>query len=853
MKPVHSFLVKAKLPEKLEKIKEIAYNYWWCWNTDAKELFHRMNRDIWNEVHHNPILLINKMTQEELNHLANQADFLNFLDKVYKNFKNYLEANTWFQDQNFETQSVVAYFSPEYGINESFPVYSGGLGVLSGDHLKSASDLGFPLIGVGLLYQQGYFRQRMSSNGWQNELYPMNDFYSLPMFLIREESGNPLTISVDMPDGKAYAHVWKIIVGRVSLFLLDTNIEENANDTYRDITDQLYGGDRDTRIQQEIILGIGGIRALHAMNIMPTAIHINEGHAAFALVEQARICMDKLRIDFYSAIHIIRGSSIFTTHTPVPAGNEAFSTKRIEHYFKNYIDGLKISYSEFVSLGQIEQVNYDDHFSMTVLGLKLTGFHNGVSKLHGLVSKKMWKNIWKDFPEEEIPIEAITNGIHTTTWLAREFTELFDRYLNPTWRTDLDNQDIWDGINSIPNDEIWREKQRRRIRLVLFTRDYLKKKQADFLRPDQLNKINEYLDPDVLTIGFARRFATYKRPFLIFSDMKRLKQILQDKDRPVQILIAGKAHPHDTEGKQMIQNIIQKVRDFGLENNVVFLEDYDMVISRLMVKGCDVWLNNPIRPLEASGTSGMKAAINGTLNCSILDGWWDEAFDGTNGFAIGGREERQPSTDNDVLEAELLYDLLEKQLIPIFYERGINRVPIKWVQMMKNSMRTIAPQFSTHRMVKDYANKFYFKALENGWNLRQNNAKEVSDYNHWRNFLYNEWNSIHIFNITTNNEHDAWLGKVIQINADLTIGNLTPIDIEVQIYYGTIDPHTNEIINAKTELMQFEDNNNGPLHYSGSYVCDTVGKQGFTIRVVPKHNMMLRTSDLYLCKWADSI
>lgn len=850
MKPVHSFLVKAKLPEKIEKIKEIAYNYWWCWDSEAKELFNRMNRKLWSEVHHNPILLLNKLSQEELIALSEQLDFLNYLEKVYHKLQKYLNSKTWFEEQNLNLNGVIAYFSPEYGINESFPVYSGGLGVLSGDHLKSASDLGLPLIGVGLLYQQGYFRQRLSSNGWQNEQYPVNDFYSLPMVLIREEDGTPKIIDVDLPNGKAYAQIWKINVGRTSLFLLDSNIEENRDEDYKNITDQLYGGDRDTRIQQEILLGIGGIRALHSMGIMPTSIHINEGHAAFALVEQARICMNKFGIDFYSAMHIIRGSSIFTTHTPVPAGNESFSTNRIEKYFKNYIPLLNISYAEFIALGQIGTVSFDESFSMTVLGLKLTGFHNGVSKLHGIVSKKMWKNIWKDFPEEEIPIEGITNGIHTTTWLAREFGNIFDRYLKPSWKVEIDNPDIWKGVNNIPNDELWREKQRRRIRLVLFAREYLKTKNKEFLRQDQINKINNYLDPDALTIGFARRFATYKRPFLIFSDMKRLKQILTDKEKPVQILLAGKAHPHDTEGKQMIQSIIQKVRENGLENHIVFLEDYDMVISRLMVKGCDVWLNNPIRPLEASGTSGMKAAINGTLNCSILDGWWDEAFDGTNGFAIGGGEERESNPELDQLEAELLYDLLENQVIPLFYERGTSRVPIKWVEMMKNSIKSITPMFSTQRMVKDYSSNYYFKALENGEKLRLNSAHEVAEYNQWRNYIYSQWDSIVIESIEIQNEHDAWLGEEIKVTAEIYLGNIKHEDVSVQIYYGPIDPHSNVISNSQISEMIVHKSNENNTVYEGSYICNTVGKHGFTIRVLPNHQMMIRPSDLYICKWA---
>lgn len=851
MKPLHSFIVKAQLPPNIAKITEIAYNYWWCWDSEAKELFNRMNRKLWSEVHHNPVLLINKLSQKELNDLANQVDFTNFLEKVYKNFQKYLQSKSWFDDQNLDKNKIIAYFSPEYGINESFPVYSGGLGVLSGDHLKSASDLGLPLIGVGLLYQQGYFRQRLSPNGWQNELYPVNDFYTMPMFLMRDENGKPIIIDVDLPEGKCYAQIWKIIVGKTSLYLLDSNIDENTNPVYKNITDQLYGGDRDTRIQQEILLGIGGVRALNAIGIDPAVIHINEGHAAFALLEQTRNFMRKYNLDFNTSMNFTRSCSVFTTHTPVPAGNEAFSIDRMERYFSNYVNQLGISFEEFLLLGQSNHyVDYNQAFSMTILGLKLTGYHNGVSQLHGKVSRKMWHTIWNCLPVDEVPIDGLTNGIHTHTWLAREFAELYDRYLTPSWKTDIDNQEIWEAIDSIPNDELWREKQRRRIRLVLFAREYLRSRQKEYLRPDQLQKINEFLDPDALTIGFARRFATYKRPFLIFTDMKRLKQILTDKDRPVQIIISGKAHPHDTEGKQMIQSIIQRVKDYNLEKYVVFLEDYDMVIARLMVKGCDVWLNNPIRPLEASGTSGMKAAINGTLNCSILDGWWDEAYNGLNGFAIGFGEEKDGTPEQNQLEAELLYDLLENQIVPAYYDRGQTRVPNKWVEMMKNSIKTITPKFSTHRMVKEYAQKYYFKAMNNYEKITKENALPLIEFNQWKSKIYSEWNKIAIVDVKIQNENDIWLEKPVEITALVDLGNLLPKDVQVQVYFGSLDPHTNEITNARSNVLEYTGRQNNYYLYKGSFVCQTTGKQGFTIRILPDHPLMINSSDLYICRWA---
>ena len=850
MKPIQSFIVKAKLPERIEKIRELAYNYWWCWDSDAKELFQRMNRQIWKDVHHNPVALINQLSQKQLEDLAKQHDFIYFLDEVYEKFQKYLNAETWFNQQGKLAHNCIAYFSPEYGINESFPVYSGGLGVLSGDHLKTASDLGLPLVGVGLLYQQGYFRQQLSQNGWQNELYPINDFYSLPMKLMQDKDEKPILINVDLPQGKVYAQIWQINVGRNSLYLLDTNIDENEILEYKNITDQLYGGDRDTRIQQEILLGIGGIRALFAMGIEPSVIHINEGHAAFALLERTRMYMLQYNLDFYSAMQITRNSSVFTTHTPIPAGNEAFDVPRMGKYFSSYPQELGLKFEDFISMGQIDGFNYNEAFSMTILGLRLTEFHNGVSKLHGSVSRNMWRNIWKDFPEEEIPIDGITNGVHPLTWISRELAELFDRYLQPSWQTDVDNQEIWNNVDLIPNDELWREKQRRRIRLVLFSRDYLKTHQADYLRPDQLEKINEYLDPDALTIGFARRFAGYKRPFLIFSDMKRLKNILTNKDHPVQIIISGKAHPHDIEGKQMIQSIIQKIKDYGLEKHVVFLEDYDMVIARLMVKGCDVWLNNPIRPMEASGTSGMKAAINGTINFSILDGWWDEAYDGTNGFPIGRGEQYQHSPEIDKLQSDMIYDTLENQIIPLFYDRGEMRVPGKWVELMKNSIKTITPKFSAHRMVKEYAQKYYLNACSMNKLLQESNAQNAVQYYQWQEKVKKEWGKIKISNIILKNDHEAWIGKPIELSCTVELGNLSPDDVLVQVYFGAIDPHSEEITDVDSKNLNLIEKSDNKYIYEGSYSCLATGKQGLTIRVIPNHKFMSKASDLYLCKWA---
>ncbi len=850
MKPVHSFVVTAKLPEKISKLRELAYNYWWCWNSDARELFQRMDRQIWKDVHHNPVMLINRLSQEKLKTLSEQDDFVRFLDSVYVEFQNYISGKKWFHKNENYRKGKIAYFSPEYGINESFPNYSGGLGVLAGDHLKSASDLGLPLVGVGLLYQQGYFRQHLTQNGWQNELYNYNDFYSLPLVLMKHDNGEPIIIDVNMPYGKAFAQIWCLDAGNVTLFMLDTNIELNGIEEYREITNQLYGGTRDTRIQQEILLGVGGMRALAAIGINPDVIHINEGHAAFALLERTYMFMKKYNVDFQTAKQITKGSSVFTTHTPVPAGNEAFHLDRMGNYLKHYAETIGLTWEEFIGLGQMQGYNPNESFSMTVLGLKMTSYHNGVSELHGRVSREMWHKIWKCFPVDEVPIRGITNGIHTLTWIAREFEELYDRYLPFSWRSDTDNQAIWDQVDNIPGEEIWREKQRRRVRLVLFTREYLKTKQRAFLLPNQINKINEFLNPDALTIGFARRFATYKRAALLFRDMKRLSAILKDPERPVQIILAGKAHPHDTAGKEVIQSIIQKIRDYKLEKHVVFLEDYDMVIARLLVKGADVWLNNPIRPMEASGTSGMKAALNGTLNLSILDGWWDEAYNSKNGFAIGDREERENNEETALIESDIIYNLLENTIKPLFYDRSLSRVPDKWAELMKNAIKTIAGRFSTHRMVKDYATHFYIPALDRYQQLTENDAVNAKQLKVWKEKVRASWKDVEVIDTAMKDQTmQANVGKEIGVTATVSLGNLEPKDVVVQIYHGGVNHHGDLVETKVSHLSLVRSENNYHL-YEGAYVCSETGMQGYTIRILPAHGLMEDPAELYLCHWA---
>ncbi|HYF03093.1 MAG TPA: alpha-glucan family phosphorylase [Patescibacteria group bacterium] len=848
MKPITKFVVAPSLPKNIALLKELAYNYWWCWNADAKELFARVDRRKWDDVHHNPVALLQNMSQPQLEDLSQQRDFVHFLDHVYAQFRAYMDDQPWYGSSENSSEGTIAYFSAEFGIHESFPNYSGGLGVLAGDHLKSSSDLGVPLVGIGLLYQKGYFRQYLAQDGMQQEMFVYNDFYSMPLTLMKNERGEPLVIDVDLPKGKAYAQIWKVQVGRVPLYMMDTNTELNTVQEYRDITAQLYGGNQETRIQQEIILGIGGVRALKALGITPKVCHLNEGHAAFAALERTRNLMTELGMPFHQAMEITRAGTIFTTHTPVPAGNEIFPIDLLQPYFSGYSSQLGISGEEFLALGRVDTSNQSEGFSMTVLGLKTTNYRNGVSKLHGDVTQVMWHGLWKNFPEDEVPITTITNGIHTHTWVARELAELYDRYLTPEWRNDTDNPEIWKEVDDIPSEALWRAHQRRRETLVSFVRKHLVRKHKSLLTPQQLNTVNDYLDPDILTIGFARRFATYKRADLLFSDMDRLRRLVLNPQRPVQIIIAGKSHPKDIPGKETIRRIIQRVREYGLDRNIIFLEDYDMGVARHMVKGCDIWLNNPRRPYEASGTSGMKAAVNGCIHVSVLDGWWDEAYNGRNGFAIGLGEELPNPDEQDAVDAGTLYNLLERVITPLFYDRGPNRVPEQWVTYMKECIKSNAGQFSTMRMVRDYARRFYMPAMKGYSNMLSDHGEKARQIQQWKQHVVSAWNGVRVQNLEVSGGDNAEVGSEIFVRARVELGVLRPEDIRVQAYMGNVTS-VGEILKGSSSPLKLI-HSDGVHIFEGSISCADSGYKGCTVRIVPSHPLMANDADLYLCTWA---
>lgn len=845
------YIVVPKLPQKLQRLLEIAYNLWWVWNSEAFELFRRIDRDLWEEVSHNPIQLLGKISKEKLQELENDESFLAHLEEVYSSLQKYLSKQTWFFKE-FDKQHhncKIAYFSMEYGITEAIPMYCGGLGVLAGDLFKSSSDMGLPMVGIGLTYRYGYFKQHLTDDGWQQEDYEELHFFRMPLNRMKDQAGNPLRLYITLKklenptttskpsytEEKIYFEVWEAKIGRNNLYLLSTDIPENTPEN-RAITYQLYGGGLETRIKQEIVLGIGGVKFLREININPTVWHMNEGHSAFIILERLRELIKEKGLSFKEAKEFIRATSIFTTHTPVPAGIDVFPVDMMKKYFSGYCEEIGIDIEEFLSLGRENPEDKGSGFSMAVFAIKNSEFVNGVSKLHSVISRNMWRNIYPKLPLFEIPITYITNGVHINTWVSNEFATLFDRYIGPQWREEPDNQAVWEKIKDIPDAELWRSHERRRERLVAFVRNRLKKHLQNSGAPkSEIDQAEEVLDPEVLTIGFARRFAEYKRGTLLFRDLTRLKRILLNKEMPVQIIISGKAHPNDNIGKELIKQVVQISRDPEIKGKIVFIEDYDMNVAHYLVQGCDVWLNLPRRPFEASGTSGMKAAVNGVLNVSVLDGWWCEAYDGNNGWSVGGGEEYTDYALQDDIESRILYDILEKEVIPLFYNRGAGGIPKGWVKKMKDSMMSICPKFNSNRLIEEYTRKFYLYADSNYWRYSENNFSLVKTFTAWLDKIHSCWNKIKLITIEDNIRESYSLGDKIEVISKVFIDKLSEEDIAVQIYWGYVDSK-GRISQPKIKDMVVINKEDGNFVYKGEIEIDRVGHCGYVLRVLPKFN-----------------
>lgn len=837
MKPIGTLKVRPSLPEALKPLEKIAYNLRWSWDHAAIDLFRRFDRELWEKAARNPVRLLGIIDQSLLEAAAKDESFLAHMNGVAQRLEHYLEAKgAWYRREHPETDGMlVAYFSAEFGITECVPIFAGGLGVLAGDHLKAASDLGLPLVGVGLLYQEGYFRQYLNAAGWQQESMEDNDFHTLPIRQIPD-----VKVSVKLPDGELRAQIWYAEVGRLRLYLLDTNIPENKAQ-HRQITSQLYGGDLDMRIRQEILLGIGGMRALEALGIKPTVFHMNEGHSAFLGLELVARLMETEKLSVEEARVLASSSMVFTTHTPVPAGHDYFPPGLMDYYFADALTRMGISRKDFLGIGRRNPENDSEEFCMTVMALRLAAYSNAVSRLHGSVSRKMWNDIWKGLPETEVPIGYVTNGVHFRSWVSLEMNQLYDRYLGPKWREEPADKKLWQGMESIPAAELWRTHERRRERLVAFARRRLQEQlKSRGLPKTDVDEAEEVLSADALTIGFARRFATYKRAMLLLRDTARLSRILNDAKRPVQIIYAGKAHPRDVAGKQFIQAIIDVAKRTEFRRHIVFLEDYDMATARYMLQGCDVWLNTPLRPQEASGTSGMKALANGALNVSTLDGWWDEAWEMGQesgkevGWAIGSGETYEDAGYQDQVEAEALYNLLEREIVPTFYERRSDGLPKKWVDRMKSSMIQLCPEFNMHRMVMQYADEYYLEAHRRHRVLHGENAARAKSMAVWKKRVEGAWPWVKVKAIPlAASELD--LGKDIPVGAEVVLEGLTPDDVQVELVTGRVDVH-GELREPRIFAMECE-----RRLETGNYLFRTLwqpsksGLCGYAIRVLPKH------------------
>ncbi len=850
---IRTFQVFPDVPLPLQPMLEMSRNLWWVWHPDAVELFRRLDRTLWETVCHNPVKLLGAISQEKLTEAASDDGYLAQMGRVYAQFQHHLKQPGWFREAHGKKGSLaVAYFSAEFGIHESLPIYSGGLGILAGDHLKSASEIGVPLVGVGLLYRNGYFQQYLSADGWQQEAYPELDFYNLALEEMKYTDGTPIHVRVDMPDNAVFCKVWRARVGRIPLYLLDTNLPENAP-MDRDITSKLYGGGTEMRIRQELVLGIGGVRALHELNVVPTVFHMNEGHSAFLALERVRVLLQDSALTFDEARQMVMSTNVFTTHTPVPAGIDMFPPDMVLKYFKSYIPALKLDDEGFLALGREDVMNKKQGFSMAVLAVRLADSINAVSELHGDVSRHMWHNIWPQVPAHEVPIEHITNGIHTRSWLSQDLVFVLDRYLSGKWVSDPTDQSVWEGVMQIPDEELWRAHERSRERLVSWVRQTLKeqltRRGSGY---DELMIAEEVLDPEALTIGFARRFASYKRGTLLLKDQDRLRALLENVKQPIQFVFAGKAHPADHEGKELIKTIVNFARSNPqVRRRMVFLENYDINTARYLVQGVDVWLNTPRRGMEASGTSGMKAAVNGVPNCSILDGWWVEAYaiDTQVGWAIGRGESYADGDVQDQIESQALYDLLEKQIVPLFYKRGVDNMPREWIGRMKTCMRRLAPVFNTNRMVRDYAEKFYVPAMVRGQALAANGLARAVALARSKDTLRSKWGGVRVVGVHTSGNGHYKVGEQMHVEAMVDLPGLSPQEVAVQLYAGPINAG-GQIERSQARAMSYSKELAPNRHvFSGTIECVTSGRQGFSIRVLPGHKDLATPFEPGLITW----
>ena len=844
--------VNPQLPKRIEKLSEISNNLWWSWNTEFLRLFKKIDKDLWETCEKNPVKFLKQVSQERLETVATNTEFLKEYDRLAKEFNDYVTSkNTWFSNKYPENKNdLIAYFSAEYGLDQTIPIYSGGLGILSGDHLKSASDLGIPLVAVGLLYKNGYFHQKINGYGDQETEYNNIELSNLPINPVKDENGEELKIYVKFENRKVYLKVWQINVGRIKLYLLDSDIDENSPED-REVTLRLYGGDQEMRIKQEIVLGMGGTNLLtQALGLNPTVYHMNEGHSAFLILELIKNIIREKKVSFEVAKDIASSKTVFTTHTPVPAGHDIFPIALVEKYFKGFWPRLNLDREEFLKLGMKPCTELEPGFNMGILALKVAGKKNGVSKLHGAVSRELFGDVWPEIAANESPITYVTNGIHTCSWLAPSLKELYNKYLIPYWQDNIFKDEVWENINNIPNQELWGIHQQRKQKLL----EIVKENTTNRLRRsgysyEEINDITSKLNPNALTIGFARRFATYKRATLIFKDLERITQILNNADRPVQLIFAGKAHPADKEGQDLIKRIHEISMMPQFKGKIFLLENYNIAMSRYLVSGVDVWLNNPRRPMEASGTSGQKASVNGVINFSVLDGWWAEGYNQENGWTIGTNAEFTSYEEQDIADSQSMYRTLEEKIIPTYYEKDENGISEKWMRIMKNSITSTGGKYSTSRMLVDYTNNLYMP-LCNLTKKYYENVDNVAEFNLWKKNLYTNWKDIKITQKNNLNNITMDAGNNIEVKCEVQLPNIDVDNITAQCYYGKIlDNGIVENVSIIPMKLTSSDEENKIYEYTTKIELKTGGNYGYTFRVMPKHEMLLDSENLNLVKW----
>ena len=849
MKALRRLTVRAAVPAELSQLSEIVSNLRWSWDRASLDLLQAVDPELWESCEHDPGRMLGAVSAPRLAALVSDAAFRERLAAVHANLQRYLTEPRWYQHEQQngrDLPSSIGYFSPEFGITETLPQYSGGLGILAGDHLKAASDLGVPIIGVGLLYGAGYFRQSLSPDGWQLEHYPNLDPQGLPIAPLYDAGGNPVRLTIDLPDSRVlHAQIWVARVGRVPLLMLDTDLEEN-DAALRQVTDRLYGGGVDHRLEQELLLGIGGVRAIRAYCAVtgtpaPEVFHTNEGHAGFLGIERIRELVAGYGLGFDEALAAVRAGTVFTTHTPVPAGIDRFPRDLVASYLGS-VPGVPIE--RILALGA-----EDDHtiFNMAHMGLRLGQRANGVSLLHGRVSRAMFSGLWPGFDEDEVPIGSITNGVHASTWVAREIIEMAEREIGAQAVADGRG---WEVVDKVSDAELWRVRGELRTKLVEEIRRRMvgSHRERGATEPER-KWIGNAFDPEVLTIGFARRVPSYKRLTLMLRDPERLKRILLDPDKPVQIVLAGKSHPADEGGKQLIQRMVQFADDPEVRHRITFLPDYDIKMARYLYWGVDVWLNNPLRPLEACGTSGMKAALNGALNLSILDGWWDEWFDGENGWAIPSADGVVDDDRRDAVEAEGLYDLLETQVAPRFYDRDPLGVPKHWVQMVRHTLKELAPKVMAGRMVTDYVEQLYAPAAHSARAMYADGFAPAREAAAWRAKVQAAWYGVKVLYVDSQLSGHAELGGALQLRAEVALNGLVPDEVTVEAAFGPVDSDDRFVANT-TVVLASVDSHDGSTRFEGTIPLDRTGAFGYTVRVLPRDESLASPAELGLVAFA---